>query len=165
MVSQDVANKQETMRESLFPLLALRVMCQNHERVLISPISPICLDPSLDLVKAWTLKIGEIEEIGTLSWFWHITLRANRGNRDSLTVSCLLATSWLTMVSTNKGNRGIGTLSWFWRLILRGNKGNRDPLSVLEESRYVFRNVLTLFGHWLVVASDVMVAIDENIYD
>jgi len=114
MVSQDVANKQETMRESLFPLLALRVMCQNHERVPISPISPICLDPSLDLVKAWTLKIGEIEEIGTLSWFWHITLRANRGNRDSLTVSCLLATSWLTMVSTNKGNRG-----------------NRDPLMVL----------------------------------
>ena len=29
------------MRGSLFPLLPLRVMCQNHEKVPISPISPI----------------------------------------------------------------------------------------------------------------------------
>ena len=31
----------KTMRGSLFPLLPLRVKCQNHERVPISPISPI----------------------------------------------------------------------------------------------------------------------------
>ena len=30
---------------------------------------------------------------------------------------------------------------------------------------YVCRYVLTLFGHWLVHASDVMVAMDENMYD
>ena len=33
--------QQETMRGSLFPLLPLRVRCQNHEKVPISPISPI----------------------------------------------------------------------------------------------------------------------------
>ena len=31
----------KTLRGSLFPLLPLRVKCQNHERVPISPISPI----------------------------------------------------------------------------------------------------------------------------
>ena len=45
------------------------------------------------------------------------------------------------------------------------NRGNRDPLMVLEESRYVCRYVLTFFGDWLVHASDVMVAMDENMYD
>ena len=63
----------------------------------------------------------------------------------------------------------IGTLSWFWHFTLRGNTGNRDPLMVLEESRYVCRYVcryvLTFFGDWLVHASDVMVAVDENMYD
>ena len=33
----------KTMRGSLFPLLPLRVKCQNHERVPISPISPISM--------------------------------------------------------------------------------------------------------------------------
>ena len=47
----------------------------------------------------------------------------------------------------------------------RQNRGNRDPLMVLEESRYVCRYVLTFFGDWLVHASDVMVAMDENMYD
>ena len=83
--------QQETIRGSLFPLLPLRVKCQNHERVPISPISPI--------------------------------------------------------------------------LTLRGNRGNRDPISVLKETRYVCRYVLTFFGHWLVHASDVMIAMDENMYD
>ena len=32
------------------------------------------------------MNIGEIEEIGTLSWFWHFTLRGNRGNRDAVMV-------------------------------------------------------------------------------
>ena len=36
---------------------------------------------------------------------------------------------------------------------------------VLEESRYVCGYVLTFFGDWLVHASDVMVAMDENMYD
>jgi len=28
--------------------------------------------------KTWTTKIGEIVEIGTLSWFWRFILRGNR---------------------------------------------------------------------------------------
>ena len=60
--------QQETMRGSLFPLFPLRVKCQNHERVPISPISPIlvanvyssCQDMGMD--------------------------HQNRGNRDPLSV-------------------------------------------------------------------------------
>ena len=71
------------MRGSLFPLLPLRVKCQNHERV---PISPILVVHVSSDAKTLTMKIGEIGEIGTLSWFWHFTLRGNRGNRDPLSV-------------------------------------------------------------------------------
>ena len=78
----------KTLRRSLFPLLPLRVKCQNHERVPISPISPILV------VHVLATKIGEIGEIGTLSWFWHFTLRGNRGNRDPLMVSCCILTDY-----------------------------------------------------------------------
>ena len=91
----------DTVRGSLFPLFWWPMSCQDE--------------------KTWTTKIGEIGEIVTLSWFWHFTLR--------------------------------------------GNRGNRDPISVLKETRYVCRYVLPFFGHWLVHASDVMVAMDENMYD
>ena len=89
------------MRGSLFPLFPLRVKCQNHERVPISPISPI-----------------------------------------------LVANVYSSCQDMDHQNRG-----------------NRDPLMVLEESRYVCGYVLTFFGDWLVHASDVMVAMDENMYD
>ena len=56
-----------------FPL-PLRAKCQNHERVPISPISPILVVHVSSDVKTLTMKIGEIGEIGTLSWFWHFTL-------------------------------------------------------------------------------------------
>ena len=45
------------------------------------------------------------------------------------------------------------------------NSGNSDPLMVLEESRAVCRYALTFFGDGLVHASDVMVAMDENMHD
>ena len=208
--------QQETIRGSLFPLLPLRVKCQNHERVPISPISPIlvvhvfssCQDmdqrvpispiaPKGEvpkpwegpyfpyfpyfggpcLAKTWATKIGEI---GTLSWFWHFTLRGNRGNRDPLSVfpgwsaktmrGSLFPLFWWPMSWQDEKTWTtkiveIGTLSWFWHFTLRGNRGNRDPISVLKETRYVCRYVLTFFGHWLVHASDVMVAIEENMYD
>ena len=238
------------------------VKCQKHERVPIPPISPKGEVPkpwegpyfpyfpyfqglSFHLPKTWTTKIGEIGEIGTLSWFWHFTLRGNRGNRDPLNVfpwwsaktmkgslfplfwwpmSIHPVKTWTTKIGEigetgtlswfwhftlggNRGNRDplkvfpwwsaktmkgslfplfwwprswqddkawttkigeieeIGTLSWFWHFTLRGNRGNRDPLMVLEESRYVCGYVLTFFGDWLVHASDVMVAMDENMYD
>ena len=79
----------KTLRGSLFPLLPLRVKCQNHERVPISPISPIFMVNVLTSEETWTTKIGEIGEIGTLSWFWRFTLRGNRGNRDPLMVLAL----------------------------------------------------------------------------
>ena len=73
---------------------------------------------------------------------------------------------WRRRHATKIGEIGeIGTLSWFWHFTLRGNRGNRDPLMVLEESRYVCGYVLTFFGDWLVHASDVMVAMNENMYD
>ena len=56
----------KTMRGSLFPLFWWPMSWQDD--------------------KTWTTKIGEIEEIGTLSWFWHFTLRGNRGNREPLSV-------------------------------------------------------------------------------
>ena len=59
-------------------------------------------------------------------------------------------------------NRGTRNPLMVWHFIPRGN---RDHLSVLKERRYVFRYVLTLFGHWVVHASDVMVAMDESMYD
>ena len=51
----------KTMRGSLFPLLPLRVKCQNH-----FPL--FWWSMPCHLVKTWATKIGEI---GTLSWFWH----------------------------------------------------------------------------------------------
>ena len=72
----------KTLRGCLFPLLPLRVKCQSHEKVPISPISPIlvvyvyssCQDMGHqnrgNRAKTWATKIGEI---GTLSWFWHFT--------------------------------------------------------------------------------------------
>ena len=58
----------KTMRGSLFPLLPLRVKCQNHERVPISLFPLFWWSMPCHLVKTWATKIGEI---GTLSWFWH----------------------------------------------------------------------------------------------
>ena len=160
----------------LFPLFPLRVKCQSHERV---PISLIFRAYLFILRRHGPPKKGEIGEIGTLSWFWHFTLRGNRGNRDPLSVfpwwsaktmkGPLFPLFWWPMSwqddkawTTKIGEIGeIGTLSWFWHFTLRGNRGNRDPLMVLEESRYV----LTFFGDWLVHASDAMVAMDENMYD
>ena len=147
------------------------------------PYFPYFQSLSFHLAKTWTTKIGEIGEIGTLSWFWHFALRGNRGNRDPLSVfawwsaktmkGSLFPLFWWPMSwqddtawTTKIGEIGeIGTLSWFWHFTLRGNRGNRDPLMVLEESRYVCGYVLTFFGDWLVHASDVMVAMDENMYD
>ena len=201
----------KTMRGSLFPLFPLRVKCQNHERVPISPISPIlvanvyssCQDMdhqtrgnrvqcfplvkcinhervpiflispkgevpkpwegpyfpyfpyfqglSFHLAKTWTTKIGEIGEIGTLSWFWHFTLR---GNRDPLSVFPLSVFPWWSAKTmkgslfplfwwpmswqddkawtTKIGEIGeIGTLSWFGTSPL-GEIGEIGTLSVFS---------------------------------
>ena len=138
----------KTMRGSLFPLFPLRVKCQNHERVPYFPDFPYFQGLSFHLAKTWTTKIGEIGEIGTLSWFWHFTLRENMGNRDPLSVfpwwsaktmkGPLFPLFWWPMSwqddkawATKIGEIGeIGTLPWFWQFNFRGNRENRDPLSV-----------------------------------
>ena len=94
----------KALRGPLFPLFPRRVKCQNHERVPISPISPILVVHVLARWKDRPLKIGEIGEIGTLSW----TLRGNHG----------FGTSPLGEIGE------IETLSWFWHFTLRGNRGS-----------------------------------------
>ena len=59
----------KTLRGSLFPLFPLRVKCQNHERVPISPISPILV---VHVSTGW-IDIGH----------------QNRGNRDLFMVLAL----------------------------------------------------------------------------
>ena len=59
----------KTMKGSLFPLLPLRVKCQNHERVPISPISPILVVHAL----------SSCQDMG----------HQNRGNRDPFMVLAL----------------------------------------------------------------------------
>ena len=58
--------QQETMTGSLFPLFPLRVKCQNHERVPISPISPILV---ANVYSSCQDMDHQNREIGTLSMF------------------------------------------------------------------------------------------------
>ena len=74
-----------------FPLLPLRVTCQNHERVPISPISPMLV---VHVLARWKDMDHQNRGNRTLSWFWHFTLRGNRGNRDPLMVSCCILTDY-----------------------------------------------------------------------
>ena len=61
----------KTLRGSLFPLLPLRVKCQNHERAPISPILVLHVFSSCqDMDHGFgTSPLGAIGEIGTLWWF------------------------------------------------------------------------------------------------
>ena len=102
----------KTLIGSLFPLLPLRVKCQNHERVPISPISPILvvyvfsscqdmdhqnrgnMDP-LMVLPGWSAKTmrGSLFPLFPLFWW---------------SMSSHLAKTWTTKIGE------IGTLSWFW---------------------------------------------------
>ena len=112
------------------------------------PYFPYFQSLSFYLAKTWTTKIGEIGEIRTLSWFWHFTLRGNRGNRGPLNVFpwwnvkimkgslfpvfCRPMYIHPVKIWTTKIREigEIGTLSWFRYFTLRENRGNKDPLSV-----------------------------------
>ena len=106
----------KTMRGSLFPLFPLRVKCQNHERVPISPISPILV----------------VHVLSSCQGMGH----QNRGNRDPLInaerrVKCqnhervpISPISPILVVHVLTGWIDIGHQN-------RGNSGNRDPLMVL----------------------------------
>ena len=87
---------------------------------------------SIHPVKTWTTKIGEIGEIGTLSWFWHFTLRGNRGNKGPL---------MLLALHQGKTLRGSLFPLFWWPMSWQDDKAwttkigeigeNRDPLMVL----------------------------------
>ena len=134
----------KTMRGSLFPLLPLRVKCQNHERVPISPISPILVVHAL----------SSCQDMG----------HQNRGNRDTFMVLALhqgktlrgslfplfplrvkLPKPWdgpyspyfpyfggpcLVMGHQNRGNEAF---SWFWHFIKGKHwRGSLFPLFPLR---------------------------------
>ena len=119
----------KTMRWSLFPLLPLRVKCQNHERVPISPIFPIspilvaniyssCQDMdhqnrgnrgNRDGFGTWLL--GEIGEIGPFQRFPWVKCQ----NHERVPISPILVVHVLTK----------------WQDMDHQNRGNRDPLMVL----------------------------------
>ena len=122
----------KTMRGSLFPLLPLRVKCQNHERVPISPISPILVvhvlarwedidhqnrgnRAPLMVLPGWSAKTMR----GSL--FPLLPLRVKCQNHERVPISPIspilvvyVLASWEDMDHQNRGNRG-----------------NRDPLMVL----------------------------------
>ena len=108
----------KTMRGSLFPLFPLRVKCQNHERVPISPISSKgqvpkpwqgpCFPYFPYFVKTWTtlsmFSFGEVPKAWEGPYFPYPLFsgpifsscpdmghqnRGNRGNRDPLMVLAL----------------------------------------------------------------------------
>ena len=128
----------KTLRGSLFPLLPLRVKCQNHERVPISPTSPIFMVNVLTSEETWTTKIGEIGEIGTLS-------RGNRENRGPLMVLALHPyrqgpAQRFPWVKCQNHERAPISPSLVLHVFSscqdmdhqnRGNRGNRGPLMVL----------------------------------
>ena len=119
----------KNMRGSLFPLLPLRVKCQNHERVPISPISPILVVHAL----------SSCQDMG----------HQNRGNRDPFMVLALhqgktLRASLfplfpLRVKCQNHERVPISSMSPIlvahvltgWIDIGYQNRGNRDPLMVL----------------------------------
>ena len=83
----------KTLIGSLFPLLPLRVKCQNHERVPISPISSILVvyvfSSCQDMDHQNRGNRDPLMVLAPTS-----PLGANRGNRDPLMVSCCILTDY-----------------------------------------------------------------------
>ena len=119
----------KTMRGSLFPLLPLRVKCQNHERVPISPISPILVVHVLSSCQDMghqnrgnrdPLMVLALHPGKTLrgSLFPLFPLRVKCQNHERVPISHIspilvvhVLTRWIDIGHQNRGNRD---LSWFW---------------------------------------------------
>ena len=112
----------KTLIGSLFPLLPLRVKCQNHERVPISPISPIlvvyvfpsCQDMDTYLVSLPKRMIGSLFPL-------LLPLRVKCQNHERVPISPI---SPILVVHVFPRCQDIDHQNW-------GNRGNRDPLMVL----------------------------------
>ena len=122
----------KTLRGSLFPLFPLRVKCQNHERVPISPISPILV---VHVLTGW-IDIGH-QNRGNRGPFMVLALHQGKTLRGSLfplfplRVKCqnhervhISPISPILVVHVLTGWIDIGHQN-------RGNRGNRDPFMVL----------------------------------
>ena len=141
--------QQETMTGSLFPLFPLRVKCQNHERVPISPISPIlvvnvyssCQDMDhqnrgnrypLNVFPRWSAKTMK----GSL--FPLFPLRVKCQNHERVPISpispILVANVYLScqdMDHQNKGNRDpLNAFPWWSAKSMRGSLFPLFPLRV-----------------------------------
>ena len=119
----------KTMRGSLFPLLPLRVKCQNHERVPISHISPILVANVYSSCQDMDHQNrGNRDPLSVLPWW---SAKTMRGSLFPLRVKCqnhervpispispiLVANVYSSCQDMDHQNRG--------------NRGNRDPLMVL----------------------------------
>ena len=128
----------KTIRGSLFPLLPLRVKCQNHERVPISPISPILVVHVL----------SSCQDMG----------HQNRGNRDPLMVWALHPGKTLRgSLFPLRVKCQISPISPILVVHVHQNRGNRDPLMVWRlsdqiicpmsyyESIWPYESILTIW--------------------
>ena len=119
--------QQETMRGSLFPLFPLRVKCQNHERVPISPISPILVANVYSSCQDMDHQNrGNTDPLNALPWWSAKTMRGSLFPLFPLRVKC-----------QNHERVPISPISpmvW-WPMSIHPvkdhqNRGNRDPLNV-----------------------------------
>ena len=125
---------------SLFPLLPLRVKCQNHEKVPISPISPILV---VHVLTRWK----DMED-RTLSWFLHLAqgkrwdgpyfplpLRVKCQNHERVPISPIAPKGEVPKPWEGPYFPYFGGPCLFRCQDIdhenRGNRGNRDPLMVL----------------------------------
>ena len=119
----------KTLRGSLFPVFPLRVKCQNHERVPISPISPILV---VHVLTGWIdighQNRGNRDPLNVFPWW---SAKSMRGSLFPLRVKCqnhekvpISPISPILVVNVLTGWIEIGHQN-------RGNWGNRDPLMVL----------------------------------
>ena len=133
------------MRGSLFPL---KVKCQNHERVTISPISPIfvvhVLSPCQDMGHQNSgnrdpLMVLALHPGKTLkgSLFPLFPLKVKSQNHERVlfplfplfwwSMSCHLVKTWATKIGE------IGTLSWFWHFTHENAERVPFPISPKRE--------------------------------
>ena len=139
----------KTMRGSLFPLLPLRVKCQNHERVPISPISPILVVHALSFCQDMDhqnrgnrdpLMVLALHQGKTLrgSLFPLFPLRVKRQNHERVPISPIspilvvhVSTGWIDIGHQNRGNRDLFmVLALHQGKTLRGSLFPLFPLNV-----------------------------------
>ena len=122
----------KTMRGSLFPLFPLRVKCQNHESVPISPISPILVANVYSSCQDMDHQNrGNRDPLSVLPWWSAKTMRGSLFPLFPLRVKCqnhervpISPISTILVANVYSSCQDMDHQN-------RGNSGNRDPLMVL----------------------------------